>query len=53
MKTFSLHSLLGLAGGIICLGFLAMSVFAQDAGKLQELQRVIDVQQKQLEAKGA
>lgn len=50
MRTFSLRHFLLLAGGIICLGFLAMPAFAQDAGKVLELQRVIDAQQKQMEA---
>jgi predicted porin/uncharacterized coiled-coil protein SlyX len=50
MKTFSLHSLLLLAGGFLGLGFLAMPAFAQDAAKVQELQRVIEAQQKQMEA---
>jgi predicted porin/uncharacterized membrane-anchored protein YhcB (DUF1043 family) len=50
MKTFSLNHLLLLVGGIISLGFLAMPAFAQDAEKMQELQRVIEAQQKQMEA---
>jgi hypothetical protein len=50
MKTFSLYSLLFLAGSILVLEFLAMPAFAQDAEKVQELQRVIEAQQKQLEA---
>jgi hypothetical protein len=50
MKKFSLIYLLLLAGGIIGLGLLAMPVFGQDAGKVNELQRVIEAQQKQLEA---
>jgi predicted porin len=50
MKTFSLRHFLLLAGVIISLGFFKMSAFAQDAGKMQELQRVIDVQQRQNEA---
>ena len=45
MKKFSLHLLL--AFGISALGFLAMPAFAQDAAKIQELQRVIDAQQRQ------
>ena len=49
MKTFSLRHFLLLAGGTIILGIYAMPAFAQDSGKLQELQRVIDAQQKQLE----
>jgi predicted porin/uncharacterized membrane-anchored protein YhcB (DUF1043 family) len=50
MKTFSFRHLLLIAGGIIGLAFLAMPAFAQDAKKMQELQRVIDAQQKQMEA---
>ena len=53
MKTFSFRHLLLLAGGIIGLGFLAMPAFAQDAAKMQELQRVIDAsgdEQRQMEA---
>ena len=50
MKTFSFRHVLLIAGGIIGLGFLAMPAFAQDAAKMQELQRVIDAQQKQMEA---
>ena len=50
MKTFSFRHLLLIAGGIIGLAFLAMPTFAQDAKKMQELQRVIDAQQKQMEA---
>jgi hypothetical protein len=50
MKNFSFIKLLLLAGGIIGLGFFAMPAFAQEAGKMQELQRVVDAQQKQLEA---
>ncbi len=50
MKTFSFRHLLLIAGGIIGLTFLAMPAFAQDAKKMQELQRVIDAQQKQMEA---
>ncbi|MBW1970305.1 MAG: hypothetical protein JRI82_12560 [Deltaproteobacteria bacterium] len=50
MKTFSFRHLLLLACGIIGLGFLAMPAFGQDVEKMQELQRVIEVQQKQLEA---
>jgi len=49
MKTFSLRHFLLLAGGTIILGIYTMPAFAQDSGKLQELQRVIDAQQKQLE----
>jgi hypothetical protein len=49
MKTFSLNHLLLLVGGIISLGFLAMPAFAQDAGKVHELERVIEAQQNQLE----
>jgi predicted porin len=49
MKTFSFRHLLLLAGGIIGLAFLAMPAFAQDVGKMQELQRVIDAQQRQNE----
>lgn len=50
MKKFSLAHLLFLASGTIILGFLALPALAQDAEKMQELQRVIDAQQKQLEA---
>lgn len=49
MKTFSLINPLLLAGGNISLGFLGMPAFGQDAGKAQELHRVIDAQQRQLE----
>ncbi len=49
MKMFSLIHHLLVAGGIIGLGLLAMPAFAQDAGKVQELQRVIDAQQSQNE----
>ena len=38
-----------LLGVIISLGFLTMPAQAQDAGKVQELQNVIDAQQKQME----
>jgi len=48
MKKFSLHLLL--VFGILGLGFLAMPAFAQDAAKMQELQGVIDAQQRQNEA---
>jgi hypothetical protein len=50
MKASSLLYILLLAAGIIGLGLLTMPAFAQDAGKDQELQRVIDAQQKQLNA---
>lgn len=50
MKNFSFIKLLLLAGGIIGLGLLPMQAFAQDGGKVQDLQRVIDAQQEQLEA---
>jgi TolA-binding protein len=51
MKKSVLIYLMILAEGIICLGFLAGPAHAQDVGKMQELQRVIDTtQQKQLEA---
>jgi cell division protein FtsB len=40
MKAFSLIHLLLLASGTIILGFLTMPIFAEDAGKVQELQRV-------------
>jgi predicted porin len=49
MKKFSLHFILLLKVGIFGLGFLAMPAFAQDSGKLQELQRVFVAPQKQLE----
>jgi hypothetical protein len=45
---FLIHPLL-LAGGIISLGFLGLPALAQDADKVQELQRVIEAQQKQLD----
>jgi predicted porin len=47
MKDLYLHLLL--AVGILGLAFLAMPAFAQDAGKMKELQRVIDAQQRQNE----
>jgi len=50
MKTFPFRYLLLLSGGIIGLAFLAMPAFAQDTEKMQELQRVIDAQQRQNEA---
>jgi hypothetical protein len=50
MKSLSLLHLLLLAVGILGLGFLAMPAFAQDAAKVQDLQRVIEAQQKQMEA---
>lgn len=50
MKTYCLIHLLVLAVGIFGLGFIAMPAFGQDAGKVQELQRVIDAQQRQNEA---
>jgi hypothetical protein len=50
MKKVSLILLLILAGGTIGLGFFAMPVFAEDAGKMQELERVIEAQQKKLES---
>jgi hypothetical protein len=49
MKAFTLIHPLLLAGGIIILGFLGLPAFAQDVEKVQELQRVIEAQQKQLE----
>jgi hypothetical protein len=49
MKKLSLMHFLLLAGGIIGLGFLAIPAQAQDAQKVQELQHVIDAQQRQLE----
>jgi len=50
MNTFPFRQLLGLAGVLISLGFLAMPVFGQDAGDVDEFQRQIEAQQKQLEA---
>ncbi len=57
MKTFSFRHVLLIAGGIIGLALLAFPASAQEANKVQELQRVIDAQkrenvaqQKQLEA---
>lgn len=49
MKKLSLIRFLILAGGIIGLGFLAIPAQAQDVQKAQELQQVIDAQQRQLE----
>ena len=46
MKTFSFRHVLLIAGGIIGLALLAFPASAQEANKVQELQRVIDVQQK-------
>ena len=50
MKTVSLLSILLLVNGILCLEFVAMPALAQDVEKVQELQHLIDAQQKQLEA---
>ncbi|MGD9324937.1 MAG: hypothetical protein PVG26_12985 [Desulfobacterales bacterium] len=50
MKTFSVIHLLLLVGATIDLIFLATPVFSQDGEKIQELQRVIEAQQKQNEA---
>ena len=50
MKTFSVLKRLILAAGMVSLAFLPMPAFAQDAGKMQEMLRVIGAQQKQLEA---
>jgi len=57
MKTFSFCHVLLISGGIIGLALLALPASAQEANKVQELQRVIDAQkrenvaqQKQLEA---
>jgi hypothetical protein len=50
MKNILFRYILLLAGGFFCLGFFTMPVSAQEAEKMQELQRVIDAQQKQLEA---
>lgn len=49
MQARPLVRFLLLAAVIIGTGFLAVPAFGQDAGKMQELQRVIDAQQKQLE----
>lgn len=49
MKTFTLYRHLRLAVGIVGLSCVAMPAFAQDAEKMHELQRIIAVQQKQLE----
>jgi hypothetical protein len=49
MNARSLPRLLLLAGGIIGAWLLAVPAFGQDAGKVQELQRVIEAQQQQLE----
>ena len=50
MKALSLFNILLLAVGILGLGFTTIPALAQDAGKVNKLQRVIEVQQKQLEA---
>jgi hypothetical protein len=50
MKTVSLLSILLLVNGILCLEFVTMPALAQDVEKVQELQHLIDAQQKQLEA---
>ncbi len=49
MKKFPLARLLLLAGATIGLWFLAMPAFGQDAGKVKEMERVIEAQQKQLD----
>jgi len=49
MKTFFFRHIMLIAGGFIGLAFLALPASAQEANKVQELQRVIDAQQKQLE----
>jgi hypothetical protein len=50
MKNFSSIHLLLLVCATIGLGSFGMPAFGQDAGKVQELQRVIDAQQSQLDA---
>jgi Skp family chaperone for outer membrane proteins len=50
MKKSVLIYFMILAGGIICLGFLAGPAQAQDVEKVEEMQRVIELQQQQLEA---
>ncbi|MCZ6538196.1 MAG: hypothetical protein O6922_00015 [Chloroflexi bacterium] len=49
MKKSSLTHRLFPNGGIIGLVFFAVPVFAEDAGKVEELRRVIEAQQQQLE----
>jgi predicted porin len=49
MKNLPLFHFLTFLGRIILLGLIAVPVFAQDTEKMQELQRIIDVQQKQME----
>jgi predicted porin len=49
MKTFFFRHIMLIAGGFIGLAFLALPACAQEANNVQELQRVIDAQQKQLE----
>ena len=50
MKNLHLFRFLTFIGGIILTGVIALPTFAQDTGKIEELQRVIDVQQKQIDA---
>ena len=50
MKTFSFRHVLLIVGGIIGLALFAFPATAQEANKVQDLQRVIDAQQKQNEA---
>jgi hypothetical protein len=50
MKNIFFRYILLLAGGFFCLGLVTMPVSAQEAEKMQELQQIIDAQQKQLEA---
>ena len=50
MKPFLFRGLLVLTYGIIGLALLSMPASAQDAAKVQELQRIIETQQKQNEA---
>jgi hypothetical protein len=49
MKKPSLIDLMLVIFGTIGLGFIVMPAFGQSTGKMQELQRVIEAQQKQLE----
>ena len=49
MKNLSLFHFPTFIGGIILLGLIAVPTFAQDTEKIEELRRVIDVQQKQME----
>ena len=50
MKKKSFIHFFLLAGGIFSLGFFSMPALAEDAGNVQELLRVIDAQQQQIES---